>query len=74
MQNIQIFYGGPVMFVVTCYRRFLCNLLTGRGLEAFIRLKELQATVFLETLHKMVNSWNFIDVHLMTFDANSTSI
>ena len=23
MQNIQIFYGGPVMFVATC---FICNL------------------------------------------------
>ena len=23
MQNIQIFYGGPVMFVVTCYGRTL---------------------------------------------------
>ena len=35
---------------------------------------QLLATVLLETLHKMVNSCNFIDVHLMTFDANSTSI
>ena len=24
MQNIQIFYGGRVMFVVTCYLKNLC--------------------------------------------------
>ena len=56
------------------YSRFLCNQMSGRGWEAFIQLKELLTTVFHETLHKIVNSCNFIDVYLMKFDITSISI
>ena len=60
--------------ILPYYSRFLCNQMSGRGWEAFIQWKELLATVFHETLHKIINSCNFIDVYLMKFDITSTSI